>query len=196
MKKRQILLSEAEFFNLIKRIVKEAKEEEMDMDMGDDSTINGFRRQPDMDIDMDMEGSENEISKTEAIDLIAKFFKQEVLPELSPAEKNNIKRKLGESRVNRRSIREDDEMSKDDRRSDFREKLMMRGGGLMTGAGILGVIGRSMGWSEFETTSKIYEFIEQFGAGEYSGPITVAMIVAGLTMAFKGRADKYKRTGM
>ena len=37
---------------------------------------------------MDME---NEISKKEVVDLIADFFKQEVLPELSSAQKHKLK---------------------------------------------------------------------------------------------------------
>jgi hypothetical protein len=61
--------------------------------------------------------------------------------------------------------------------------------------GLIGALGEITGWSEFETTRKIHDFVESFGAGNYSGPITMAMIAAGLALALKGRAMRYKRTG-
>jgi hypothetical protein len=180
MATRKVILTERELTSLIKRIVRETKETGMDMDM-------------------DFENEDNEITRKEAISLIADFFKQEVLPELTPSEKRKLKtkvsdtspRSLGESYLDE----EDEDKNIDDRRSSFREKLMMRGGGALAASGLIGVIGSSMGWSEFETTTKIHEFIEMSGLGNYDGPITVAMIAAGLVLAFKGRDEKYKRTG-
>jgi hypothetical protein len=42
--------------------------------------------------------------------------------------------------------------------------------------------------------SKIHTFIEQAGAGNYTGPISVAMVAAGLALALKGMDVKYRRT--
>ena len=70
---------------------------------------------------------------------------------------------------------------------------MKRGGFTMAALGFLGYIGNVMGWSESTMTTKIHEFTEMLGAGNYTGPITVAMIVAGLGIAFRGIANKYNR---
>lgn len=168
MATRKVILTERELTSLIKRIIRETKE---------------------------MENEGGEMTKKEAIGAIADFFKQEVLPELSPMEKRKLKMKVDGGSAMSLEEGDDDDMDLNDRKSSFKEKLMMRGGGAMTAAGILGYIGSVMGWSEFETTTKIHEFVEQFGAGNYAGPITVAMIAAGLALAFKGRSEKFKRTG-
>jgi len=176
MATRKVILTERELTSLIKRIIRETEE-------------------------MDMENEGGELSKKEAVDLISDFFKQEVLPELSSAEKHKLKMKVGggSSRsLGERYLEEgdDDEDSNiSDRKRSFRDQLMMKGGGAMAAAGVLGYIGSVMGWSEFETTTKIHEFIEMAGAGNYTGPITVAMIAAGLALAFKGMANKFNRTG-
>ena len=178
---RKVRLTEAELTRLIKNIVTETQSE-MEMDMG-------------------MENEGEEISKKEAVDLIADFFKQEVLPELSSAQKHKLKMKVdgGSSRaLGGRHLEEgdDDEDSNiSNRRGNFRDQLMMKGGGAMAAAGLVGLIGSSMGWSEFETTTKIHEFIEMAGAGNYTGPITVAMIAAGLAISFKGKVNKFNRSG-
>jgi hypothetical protein len=40
---------------------------------------------------------------------------------------------------------------------------------------------------------KIHDFVEQFGAGPYSGPITIAMVFAGLVLALRGASKMYDR---
>jgi len=175
---RKVRLTEAELTRLIKNIVTETQ---MEMDMG-------------------MENEGEEISKKEAVDLIADFFKQEVLPELSMSQKQKLKtktmmrpsRSLGERHLEED---EDEDSNISNRRGNFRDQLMMKGGGAMAASGALGYVGSVMGWSEFETTTKIHEFIEMAGAGNYTGPITVAMIAAGLALSFKGMANKFNRTG-
>jgi hypothetical protein len=169
MAKKIIKLNERQLTSLIRRIVEETEKTEK-------------------------ENKGKKITKDDAVDLIAKFFKKEVLPELTPSEKNKLKMKVSGS--SKKSLEEDndEDMDVDDRKGSFKDKLMIRGGGVMAATGLVGVIGRSMGWSEHETTSKIHEFIEQFGAGNYSGPITVAMITAGLAMALGGMASKYNRS--
>jgi hypothetical protein len=175
MATRKVILTERELTSLIKRIIRETEE-------------------------MDTENEGGELSKKEAVDLIADFFKQEVLPELSSAQKHKLKMKVskGSSRsLGERYLEEGDDEDSDisDRKRSFRDQLMMKGGGAMAASGLLGLLGSSMGWSEFETTTKIHEFIEMAGVGNYDGPITVAMIAAGLALAFKGMANKFNRTG-
>jgi len=175
---RKVRLTEAELTRLIKNIVTETQSE---MDMG-------------------MENEGEEISKKEAVDLIADFFKQEVLPELSSAQKHKLKMKV--DGVSSRSLGgrhleegDDEDSNISNRRGNFRDQLMMKGGGAMAASGLIGLIGSGMGWSDFETTTKIHEFIEMAGAGNYTGPITVAMIAAGLALSFKGKVNKFNRTG-
>lgn len=176
---RKVRLTEAELTRLIKNIVTETQSE--------------------MQMDVDMENEGEEISKKEVVDLIADFFKEEVLPELTTDEQRDLKRKV--DRVSSRSLRgrhleegDDEDSNISNRRGNFRDQLMMKGGGAMAASGLIGLIGSSMGWSEFETTTKIHEFIETAGAGNYTGPITVAMIAAGLAISFKGRINKFNRS--
>jgi hypothetical protein len=176
MATRKVILTERELTSLIRRIIRET--EEMD--------------------------SNNEASKQDVTKALASFFKKEVLPELSSSEKNKIMRKadmMEMKELEEMSLYEADEDEEEDedaddiksRKSNFKDKLMTRGGFTMAALGLVGVIGRSMGWSEFETTTKIFQFMEELGTGQYSGPITVAMIAAGLGMAIKGIANKYNR---
>jgi hypothetical protein len=168
MATKKIRLTESELTNLIRRIVEDSE-----------NTM----------------GMESEMSKNEVVELISDFFKDEVLPELTPRETRSLKQKL--ERPQSRGIREDEEghSSLSDRTSNFREKLMMKGGLGMAGVGAIAALGEFTGWSEHELTSKIHEFVEMAGAGNYSGPITVAMVAAGLAIALRGRAKQYSRTG-
>ena len=176
--KRTIRLTESEFHNLVRRLVIEAQEEMMDTE-----------------IDLDMNDEEGEeLSKGDVVNLISKFFKKEVLPDLDQAETEELKSELGESAMDPLSEMYLNE-NLGDRISSFKEKALMRGGLGVAASGLIGALGEITGWSEHEMTQKIHDFVESFGAGNYSGPITFAMIAAGLAIALKGRAMKYKRTG-
>jgi hypothetical protein len=176
--KKTIRLTESEFHNLVRRLVKEAQEEMMDVD-----------------VNMETEEEEgNELSKSDVVDLISKFFKKEVLPDLDASETAELKSELGEKEMSQLSEMYLNENLKD-RMSNFKEKAMMKGGLGMAAMGLIGSLGEITGWSEHEMTLKIHDFVQSFGAGNYSGPITLAMVAAGLAMALKGRAMKYNRTG-
>jgi hypothetical protein len=176
--KRTIRLTESEFHNLVRRLVIEAQEEMIDTEM---------------ELEMNDEEGE-ELSKGDVVDLISKFFKKEVLPDLDPAETAELKSELGEEAMDQLSEMYINE-NLGDRISNFKEKAIMRGGLGTAAMGLIGALGEITGWSEFETTRKIHDFVESFGAGNYSGPITMAMVAAGLALALKGRAMRYKRTG-
>lgn len=175
--KRTIRLTESEFHNLVRRLVIEAQEEMMDTEI---------------ELNTDEEGED--LSKGDVVNLISKFFKKEVLPDLDPEETAELKSELGEEGMAHLSEMYINE-NLGDRVSKFKEKAMMRGGLGMAAMGAIGSLGEITGWSEHEMTQKIHDFVQSFGAGNYSGPITLAMVAAGLAMALKGRAMRYNRTG-
>jgi hypothetical protein len=175
--KRTIRLTESEFHNLVRRLVIEAQEEMMDTEI---------------ELNTDEEGED--LSKGDVVNLISKFFKKEVLPDLDPEETAELKSELGEEGMAHLSEMYINE-NLGDRVSKFKEKAMMRGGLGVAAMGAIGALGEITGWSEHEMTTKIHDFVQSFGAGNYSGPITLAMVAAGLAMALKGRAMRYNRTG-
>ena len=52
-----------------------------------------------------------------------------------------------------------------------------------------------MGYSEGKLTSMIHDITASAGLGNFTGPVTYAMIAAGLAMALYGRNMEYKKTG-
>ncbi len=163
--KKIIRLTESDLTNLIKRIVEEA---ENDME----ST----------------EEQEEKLSKKEAIDLIADFFKKRLLRKMDNEEIEELKQKTSPE-----GLQEANKDSKS-RMSNFKEKMMIRGGLGGAATGVIGAISEFTGWADSAILSKIHTFIEQAGAGIYSGPITVGMIAAGLAIALKGKDMQYRRT--
>jgi len=167
--KRKIRLTESELTTLIKRMVEQAQD----------------------DMDMEHDDDQEEMEKPEVVDLIADFFKKRVLPKLDPEEKDELKHitRKATPEMTESYLNED----KKDRFSSFKEKAML-GGGLGTMlTGMIAALGEFTGWSESELTMKIHDFVEQFGAGPYSGPITIAMVFAGLIIALRGASKMYDR---
>jgi hypothetical protein len=165
--KRKIRLTERELTTLIKRMVEQVQD------------------------DMGYDNDQEEIEKPEVVDLIADFFKKRVLPKLDPEEKDELKHitRKATPEMTESYLNED----KKDRFSSFKEKAMI-GGGLGTMlTGMIAALGEFTGWSESELTMKIHDFVEQFGAGPYSGPITIAMVFAGLVLALRGASKMYDR---
>jgi hypothetical protein len=175
---KKITLTESEFHALVRRLVKETQDEMMTSDI---------------DIE-DEEAGGDELSKGEVVDLISKFFKHEVLPELGPDEKQELRHEVSEGKLHKLS---DMYLNEDlgDRMASFKEKAMIKGGLGMAALGAVGAVSQFMGWSETETMAKIHDFVQSFGGGEYTGPITVAMVAAGLALALRGRAKQYSRLG-
>ena len=167
--KKIVRLTESDLTDLIKRIVEESEN----------------------DTESTEEDGDNEMSKQDAIDLIAKFLDKKVLPKLDDEEIRDLKRKSAPKRS--RGIQEEEKDSKS-RMSNFKEKMMIRGGLGTAAAGVIATLSEFTGWSESAMLSKIHTFIEQAGAGNYTGPISVAMVAAGLALALKGMDVKYRRT--
>jgi hypothetical protein len=178
---RKIRLTESEFHALVRRLVKETQDEMMDTEMDMEDT------------NMDM-GNEDgdELSKGDVVKLISKFFKREVLPELEPQETAKLKQMAKRADTNELTEMYLNE-NLGDRFKSFKEKAMI-GGGLGTMlTGMITSLGNFTGWSDSELTNKIHDFVEGFGGGRYSGPITMAMVFAGLVLALKGVADRHSR---
>lgn len=169
---KKIRLTESELTRLIKRIVEDA-ENDMGMGFNDED--------------------ESDMTKQDAIKLIADFFEEEVLPELTPREKRELKNRTNNSHS--KGIHEEEEDTNlRGRMSNFKNKMMVRGGLGMAATGAIAALGEFTGWSEAEILVKIHEFVESAGAGTYSGPISVAMVAAGLALALKGKDMEYRRS--
>jgi len=180
---RKIRLTESEFHALVRRLVKETQDEMIDTEVDIEDTNMG----------MDMENEDgDELSKGDVVKLIAKFFKSEVLPELEPQETAKLKQMAKRADTNELTEMYLNE-NLGDRFKSFKEKAMI-GGGLGTMlTGMITSLGNFTGWSDSEITMRIHDFVEGFGAGRYSGPITVAMVFAGLVLALKGVANRHSR---
>ena len=180
--KRKIRLTESELTTLIKRMVEQAQNDDMGME---------YNEEYDMETSYD-EGQE-ELSKPEVVDLIAKYFKTEILPELSSEEKSELRHiaRKATPEMTEEYLHED----LGERWSNFKEKSMIGGGIATTITGMITALGEFTGWSEAELTRNIHDFVESFGAGQYSGPITVAMVFAGIVIALRGAFKRGERLG-
>lgn len=175
MAMKKIRLTESELTRLVRRIVEDT--ERMD------------------DIEIDNIDMDDDMSKQEAIRKIAEFLKDEVLSDLSSREINTLERKVEKSENNvSENIYEDDE-DLSSRKASRREKMMMRGGLGMAATGAVLSLGEFMGYSESEITSMLHDFNSMAGLERYTGPVTVAMVFAGLALALKGLDSRYRRTG-
>jgi hypothetical protein len=177
---KKIRLTESELTRLVRRLVEESEEKIMnDTEFDFDN----------MDDEMD-----DELTKQDAIAKIAEFLKSEVLPDLSPRQMNKLKDKVEDAETVTENIYEDDE-DLSSRKASRREKMLMRGGLGMAAVGAVAALGEFMGYSEFETTAMIHDINHMAGLERYTGPVTVAMVFAGLAMALYGLDKRVRRTG-
>ena len=172
---RKIRLTESEFHSLIRRIVIETKET-----MDDDDS--------DYD-DMGDESDYSKMSKEMAVKKISTYLKRR----LSKNQEEKLKDKLDESRRYGRYLYEDEDLSS--RKSGSLGKSIKRGGLALSAPGAVAALGSIMGYSEGKLTSLIHDITANAGLGNYTGPVTYAMIAAGLAMALYGRNMEYKKTG-
>ena len=177
---KKIRLTESELTRLVRRLVEDAEEKMMN----------------DTESEFDNMGDEmdDELTKQDAIAKIAEFLKSEVLPDLSPRQMNKLKDKVEDAETVTENIYEDDE-DLSSRKASRREKMLMRGGLGMAAVGAVAALGEFMGYSEFETTSMIHDINHMAGLERYTGPVTVAMVFAGLAMALYGLDKRVRRTG-
>jgi len=171
---RKVILTERELTNLIKKIVRETEETEtIDFNFGNQY--------------------EEDLTPEE---IIANWFEDEGLLDLPERKLDRIEDKVDQiesKSMMERYIREDKGMGR--KRPSFSSRMMQGSGAVMTVAGLMGFIGNSMGWSEFETTQKLHELTEMLNTSNYAGPISVAMIAAGIGLALVGKNKAYRETG-
>lgn len=176
--KRKIRLTESEFHSLVRRLVKETQEE-MNTEMSE------------MDSFDDGENEENDkMSKEDTVHAVANFFKRK-LRRLDSDEIENLEDMV----INRKTegltemfLREDIS----DRMKSFKEKSMIRGGFGMMGAGMLGMVSQAMGYTDAgELMTQVHDYVDKMGGG----PVSTAVLIAGLVMALKGAADRSERLG-
>jgi hypothetical protein len=142
---------------------------------------------------MGYDDDQEELSRPEVVDIIAQYFKTEILPELEPEERSELKRIARKATPEMTEAYLNEDLKS--RFSDFKEKAMIGGGIATTVTGMITALGEFTGWSEAELTRNIHDFVESFGAGIYSGPITVAMVFAGIAMALRGAFKRGERLG-
>ena len=174
---RKIRLTESAFHSLIRRLVIETKEKMDDEDSDHE--------------DMDNESDYSKMSKEKAIKKIADYLKSE----LTKNEEQKLKNKLDESRRYGRRLYEDEDKDLSSRRSGGLGKTIKRGGLALSATGAVAALGSIMGYAGNELTSMIHDITASAGLGNYTGPVTYAMIAAGLAMALYGRSMEYKKTG-
>jgi hypothetical protein len=173
---RKIRLTESEFHSLIRRIVMETQEE---MNIQMDEEMESFD-----------DGENEEMSKEETVHTVADFFKRKLRrmddEEIQDLEDMVVNRKTED--LTEMFLREDIS----DRMKSAKEKAMMRGGVGMMGAGILGMISQAMGYTDAgELMVQVHDYVEKMGGG----PVSTAILIAGLVMALKGAADRSERLG-
>ena len=174
---RKIRLTESEFHSFIRRIVIETKET-----MDDDDS--------DYD-DMGDESDYSKMSKEMAVKKISTYLKRR----LSKNQEEKLKDQLDESRRYGRYLYEDEDKDLSSRKSGSLGKSIKRGGLALSATGAVAALGSIMGYSEGKLTSLIHDITANAGLGEYTGPVTYAMIAAGLAMALYGRKMEYEKTG-
>lgn len=197
--KKVIRLTERELTRLIKNIVLEEKRKKFIYEgelsrKGEKQDIGMEMYEEDdfEEIDFEETETDNEMTKQDAIEKIAEFLKTEVLPEMSPAEKRSLKQKV---HSNNRPMGLDEDDDLESRRASRREKGLMRGGLALAGSSAVAALGEFMGYSEFDLTNMIHDINHMAGLENYTGPVTVAMVAAGLAMALKGLDMRMRRTG-
>jgi len=177
---RKIRLTESEFHRLVKRLVRETKEK-MDDEMDDEMDHMDYNSHSNDDGDL---------SKEDTIHVIAKFFRKK-LRRLDDEEIEDLADVVDNEKVEDLTemfLREDIS----DRKKTFKEKLMMRGGLGMMGAGALGMISQAMGYiDQGDLMTQIHDVVQAAGGGA----VSTAMVFAGLLLALKGRVNYDTRVG-
>lgn len=176
--KRKIRLTESEFHSLVKRLVRETEEEIKFSKMEDYTDEDYGSNIP------DYMPEENDYDP-ETVRAVANFFKkklrrldQDEIEDLQDMVVNPETEDLAEM-----FLREDIS----DRKKSFKGKAMIRGGIGMMGAGMLGMISHAMGYTDAgDLMIAVHDHVEKMGGG----PVSAAVLVAGLVMALKGMATR------
>lgn len=181
---RKIRLTESQFHNMIKRIVKETKHQ------WDEEIIE------DEDFEMDVDVQTKKMSPLQAAKKIAEFLSTDVLPNLSSEELSQLKREMPDVGSSMNQMNEDEDFDDlESRRASRKEKAMIRGGLATAGASAVALLGEFMGYSEFELTNMLHDINHMAGLDQYTGPVGVGLVALGLATALAGLDRRMKRTG-
>lgn len=193
--KKIIRLTESDLIRIVKRVIKEDDREHYE-DEDDDFIINQMvRDMEDNDIPKTKwrysDDDKEKLSAPEIIDIISNFFEEEVLPEANPEEISKLNRmsKKIKNSMNERYLGE----NLKNRFSKFKDNAMMAVGSSAAVTGMIGFASQIAGWSENELMTKLHEYFQSFGYGQETGPLSVALIAAGLAAALKGYSDMSNR---
>jgi hypothetical protein len=181
---RKIRLTESAFHSLIRRLVIETKEKMDDEDSDHE--------------DMDNESDYSKMTKEKAIKKIADYLKSELSKNQEEKLKNKIqdKIKIEESRRRYgRYLNEEDDEDKNlsSRKSDRKEKIVIGAGAGISVTGAVAALGSIMGYSESQLTSLIHDITANAGLDNFTGPVTYAMVAAGIALLFKGLDMRQRR---
>lgn len=183
---KTIRLTESEFKSLIKRIVVETQNE-MNGEEIEEGVFGDFG---------------DKVAK--AIHGVAEFFKNDVLSDLSDDDKRMIKRKISnvniENEMDKVDEKEEDMLGEGvitesigDRLRSFFERLGIGSGIGVSAAGLLGFISNATGWSESELLIKVHDIMQSAGLGQYAGPVSLLIIIAGIALALGSTALRQRR---
>ena len=201
---KKIRLTETEFRSLIKRIVVEAQNE-MYNDEIEEGMFGGFGDKLDDAVKGGMFGGIGD-KVEDAIKGVADFFKNEVLSDLSDEDKMNLKRRISNVNIEREMEKVDngeEDMLEEgiitegigDRLRSFFERLGIGSGLGISASGLLGLISNGAGWSESEILTNVHDIMQNAGIGNYGGPVSLLVIIAGIALALKSTSMRHNRMG-
>jgi hypothetical protein len=168
MKRIEFKVNEDQLTNLIIRMVNEAK-------------YNLYEKEDEED-----EEDEEEMTKQDAINSIADYFEDEFgsFKNLNMTDKKELKSIFNDFNSKSKSIKEN-------RMKNIRNQAMIKGGLGVATTGAISALGEFMGFSGSKLTSKIHDLNHMVGLDEYTGPVTVAMVFAGLALYLAGKSKQY-----
>jgi hypothetical protein len=181
---KKIRLTESAFHSLIRRLVIETKEKMDDEDSDHD--------------DMDNESDYSEMSKEMAVKKISTYLKRRLSKNQEEKLKDKIQDKIEIEESRRRYGRylneeDDEDKNLSSRKSDRKEKIVIGAGAGISVTGAVAALGSIMGYSESQLTSLIHDITANAGLGNFTGPVTYAMIAAGIALLFKGLDMRHRR---
>jgi hypothetical protein len=204
MKRRiEFTLNEAQLSQLIKKMVREAKDEMED----------------EMSMKMDFKDRGGNFDIMGAAKKVSKLFGEMIAPEMDDEELSDLSRMA--SRINIDRVVDKLENSVDEELSDREEKAsekiediigvvsesylfegkfdriksIIARANIFGGVGLLGVAGLAFisqipGHVDFEFLDNVYDIVQSSGCSRYCGPFAFYIAVLGVIMYFKGRASK------
>lgn len=211
---KRIRLTESELTNLIRRIVEDAEEIDVDMiDVQDNEPEKPMRERGGMGWVMS------------AAREVADMFKTDVLPYLSDEEVKDLERMAskidarGALRDLKSYVKSEEGEEALSQAEDMMDDSLMVTEGIMTegisnrvikalsrlgvfaglgmlGAGFTSFVSMIPGYIDSKFLTSVNDMIQdKYGCGKFCGPLSVLIMILGIAMALGSRAMRYRRTG-